>query len=411
MEASCGLGNAMTTIEHPNIVLILFDSLYAGAVKDHADKLPSLTALLGQSITYDQAFAVAPESGPARASLFTGLDMAAHGVWTDGVTLPKRETTLPEVFKRNGYDTWLVGRRQLAGVSHWTTEHARAQEYVHFDWAHGPLHRSRQNAYLAWLKAQASDRYDTIFPAQASPDDTVIPKCQRKAMADLPDTLSFNTWLGFQFCTRLKAQREGPFFGIASFVVGATGGAPDGGDVCHEELDSRALEHADGAIGAILNGVSDDTIVVVTAGRGTDGGTHVPLFIRMPRQSAKRVDGIVSTMDIAPTLYDAAQIVRPQRIQGRCLLSDPPRGWALIRSRHPDLPQKTELRAEDWKIIATQRQGNMSYELYDLNADPNAVDNLANGPHYGEALEHMIDLLIDSRVALEDRTEPRIAKF
>lgn len=401
----------MTTIERPNVVLILFDSLQEGAVEDHADKLPNLMALRAQGTSYHQAFVVGPESGPARASLFTGLDMAAHGVWTDGVALPKRETTLPEVFKRNGYETWLVGRRQLAGVSHWTTEHARAGEYDHFVWAHGPLHRSRQNAYLAWLKAQAPEVYVSIFPAQATPDDTVIPDRQRKAMADLPNTLSFNTWLGMQFCLRLKTKRQRRFFGIASFVVGATGGAPDGANACHEGLDERALRHADQAVGAIMNGLPGDTIVVVTAGRGTDGDTHVPLFLRMPKRSTKRVDGIVSTMDIAPTLYDAAQIVPPQRMQGRNLLSVSPRGWALMRLRHPDFPQKTELRTKDWKIISTQAQGKISYQLYDLSVDPKATNDLASRPEHGENLEHMIDLLIDSRVALEDRTEPRIAKF
>ena len=58
-----------------------------------------------------------------------------------------------------------------------------------------------------------------------------------------------------------------------------------------------------------------------------------------------------------------------------------------------------------------QTQGKISYQLYDLNADPDATHNLANDPNHANTLETMIDLMIDSRVALEDRTEPRIAKF
>ena len=401
----------MSTPERSNVALILFDSLSTPALEAYKDQLPNLSKLQADSITFTNAFSSSPESGPSRASLFTGLDMSAHGVWTDGVTLPKRGITMPEVFQRNGYQTWLVGRRQLAGVSNWTTEHARPYEFHHFDWAHGPLHRSRQNAYLAWLQEHHPAEYNAIFPKQADPDDTVIPTWQRKAMMGLPDALSFNTWVGAQFLARLSSCEATPFFGVASFVVGDSGGARAADTDCFEGLDAPALEQADKAIGEILDNLPADTIVVLTAGRGTDASTHVPLSIRMPDQPSAKVHGLVSSMDIAPTLYDATWIVRPQRIQGQNLLTAPPRGWALTRLRHPDRPQKTELRTKDWQITMIQTQGKISYQLYDLNADPNAKHNLANDPDHAETLEAMIDLMIDSRVALEDRTEPRIAKF
>ena len=401
----------MNTAERSNVVLILFDSLGMHALQSCKDKLPNLSRLQADSVTFTSAFSCSPESGPSRASLFTGLDMSAHGVWTDGVTLPKREITMPEVFQRNGYRTWLVGRRQLAGVANWTTEHARPYEFHHFDWAHGPLHRSRQNAYLAWLQEHHPTEYNAIFPKQADPDDTVIRPWQRKAMMDLPSALSFNSWVGAQFLERLSSCEATPFFGVASFVVSNSGGARVADRDCYEGLEMLALEQADEAIGYILDNLPTDAIVVLTAGHGTDASTHVPLSIRMPDQPSAKIHGLVSSMDIAPTLYDATRIVRPQRIQGQNLLTTFPRGWALTRLRHPDLPHETELRTKDWQITMIQTQGKISYQLYDLNADPNATHNLANDPDHVETLETMIDLMIDSRVALEDRTEPRIAKF
>ena len=405
----------MNSVERPNFVLVLFDSLSGTTLNDHMDRLRSLRSFRDKSICFNKAFSCSSESGPARASLFTGLDMAAHGVWTDGVTLPARELTLPAVFQRNGYDTWLVGRRQLAGVSNWTTEHARPHEYHHFDWAHGPLHRSRQNAYLTWLQTEAPDAYTAIFPAQANPDDTDIPAWQRRAMAALPVELCFNTWVGNQFSARLSAHTESPFFGVVSFVVGATGGARDGDSACLETLDDRALMQADTALGRLLDQLPDNTIILVTAGRGNDGATIVPLCLHAPGHSARMINGIVSTMDIAPTLYDVAGIVHPQRIQGQDLLKKPPRGWALTRLRHPDLPQETVLQTDDWKIVMTQAVGGANgfprYQLFDLQADPDRTCDLAEIPEHAETLEHLIDLLIDTRVALEDRTEPRIAKF
>lgn len=404
-----------------HVLLLVFDSLSQRDLARLSTDLPNLAALDRDGVRFANAYAPCPESGPARASLFTGLDMAAHGVWTDGVALPDHEVTLPERFAGAGYHTWLVGRRQLAGVSHWTTEHARPGEYAHFDWAHGPLHRSRQNAYLAWLEGQAPDHYAAIFPRQANADDTVIPAEQRAAMAALPDALSFNHWAGQQALARISgAPAKQPFFGIVGFVAGHTMGVPVAPGLCVETADDRALGQADHAIGTILEAAKDipNLLLAVTAARGavTDPGNalhrdalHVPLFLRSHTLTPKQIDGIVSTIDVAPTLYEMARVPPPPRIQGRALLSEAPRGWALARARHPDAPAETALIEGGWKLIL--RHDGASERLYDLAADPNEATNLAQDPAHQDTLDDMLDKMIDARVALEDRTEPRMALF
>ena len=49
--------------------------------------------------------------------------------------------------------------------------------------------------------------------------------------------------------------------------------------------------------------------------------------------------------------------------------------------------------------------------MFDLVSDPDERNDLAIDANYANDLEDMIDLMIDARCALEDRTEPRIAKF
>lgn len=398
--------------DRPNILLVAFDSLSAHDLGRHLDNLPTLRGLLEQSLSFTNAYTCCPESSPARASLFTGLDIAVHGLWTDGVTLPKRETPIAQVCAAQGYQSWLVGRRQLAGVSHWTTEHARAPEHHHFDWAHGPLHRSRQNAYLTWLQGAAPESYAEIFPAQADPDDTAIPPEQRQAMMALPDQLSFNTWIGQQACARIE---NAPFCGIIGFVVGQTMGATA---APVEALNPRSLQQADVALAAVLEALPKNTVIVVTAGRGSvsnpatphllqEAAIKVPLLIRLPIGQAQTVPDIVSTMDIASTLYELAGVQPPQRVQGKSLTSAPPRGWALSRLRHPDLAQQTALRTERWKLIVTHDAPDAT-QLYDLRTDAAETKNLAG---HEDQVEELMDLMIDARVALEDRLEPRIAKF
>ena len=326
----------------------------------------------------------------------------------------------PERFAGAGYHTWLVGRRQLAGVSNWTTEHARPYEYAHFDWAHGPLHRSRQNAYLNWLRDKVPDQYASIFPHQADPDDTDIPPNQRAAMRQLPDDLSFNHWVGQQVTKRIMDRpADKPFLGIAGFVVGDTMGAPSGSGPHIERVDECALAQADQAIDGIMKAANTlpNTILAVIAARGSsasDGGMLSPDTLRVPLlinglNGPTCQDDLIAPMDLAPTLYECAQVPPPPRIQGQSLLSTPPRGWALSRLRHSDVPRQTALTTAQWKLVVTH--DDRADLLYDLTNDPTEENNLAADQKHQCELDAMLDMMIDARVALEDRTEPRVALF
>ncbi len=407
----------------PNILLVAFDSLSAKTLAAYQDSLPALRNLREASVFFANAYATSPESSPARASLFTGLDIAAHGLWTDGVALPERETTLPAHFAGHGYRTSLVGRRQLAGVSNWTTEHAIPGEFHQFDWAQGPLHRSRQNAYLIWLQEEASETYSAIFPAQPNPDDTDIPAGQRAAIAELPDELSFNAWVGERICQQFSQPAKQPFFSIASLVVGVDMGAEPINVA--DAINERALIQADAALGKMLGTLPEDTILVVTSARGAmsdpaapqlaEPAIKVPLMIRAGNGMARQDERLVSTMDIAPTLYEIAGIKSPQRIQGRSFMNDSPRGWALVRTRNPGRDPQTALVTDRWKLVMLHGNPDAAlapvYHLYDLTNDPDEARDLSASPKHQGELEDMIDQMIDARVALEDRTEPRIASF
>jgi len=234
-------------------------------------------------------------------------------------------------------------------------------------------------------------------------------------MLALPDALSFNAWVGQQARTRIG---KAAFFGVLGFVVGETMGASA---APVEPLNLRALKQADQALQTLLPDLPKNTVVLVSAGRGNANDNHpagllreaaikVPLFFALPDGSAETVEQIVSTMDIAPTLYEAAQIHAPQRVQGKSLISSKPRGWSLSRLRHPSVVRETAFRFENWKLIASHGSSDTA-RLYDLSVDPAEANNLAACADHQDRLENMFDLMIDARVALENRLEPRTAKF
>ncbi len=428
----------MPVTDRPNILLAVFDALSKAALESYPGDLPALQALAAESRFFSNAYTPNPQAGPARASLFTGLDPFVHGVWTEGVALPDTEHTFPQRLAQAGYRTWLCGRRHLSGVSHWTTEPVRPYEYTHIEWAHGPVHRSRQNEYLKWLQAASPERYGAIFPLQPDPDDTTVPEDQYRAMATLDDELSFNHWAGQRLGSLITSHRGAePFLGIAGFVVGDALGAQSR-HANSESLDHRALRQADSALSHLMDcltasGHVDDTVVIVVAARGNHQEQHhasapalaesqlgVPLFIRQPSGERKVVDQYVSTIDVAATVIELAQLSLPPRMQGVSLLKDgAERGWVLSRERTQSPGGQrlwhSALIIDDWKLVVThgsaQSNAPTEYRLYNLGADKQETNDLAGESAYAAKLEDMIDKMIDARCALEDRTEPRIAKF
>ncbi|MDE0110783.1 MAG: sulfatase-like hydrolase/transferase, partial [Albidovulum sp.] len=150
----------------------------------------------------------------------------------------------------------------------------------------------------------------------------------------------------------------------------------------------------------------------------------VPLLMRRAGLERQIVDAPVSTMDIAPTILDVAGLPIVPRMQGKSLIgvlsgSRAPRGWAMSRLRRGSSSQvrnwQTALRANNLKLVvchgATRGAIPATYRLFDLDADPNELENLAGKEAHAADLEDMIDQMIDARCALEDRTEPRIAEF
>ena len=135
-------------------------------------------------------------------------------------------------------------------------------------------------------------------------------------------------------------------------------------------------------------------------------------------------NALVSTIDVAPTILEIAGLPIAPRIQGKSLLgvlsgSKAPRGWALSRLRRRSSSQsrnwQTALRVNNMKLVVshgvTKDAVSACYRLFDLDADPNELEDLSGREAHAAELDDMIDRLIDARCELEDRTEPRIAEF
>ncbi len=97
----------------PNVVFIMTDeqnlrglSCYRGTVC----QTPSVDRLAAEGVLFERAYCSYPVCMPSRAAFMTGRYPHVNGVRSNGIPLPERETSLPEVFRAAGYTTALCGK-------------------------------------------------------------------------------------------------------------------------------------------------------------------------------------------------------------------------------------------------------------------------------------------------------------
>ena len=102
-----GEGPGARAAPPPSVLLVTLDTTRADAVAPEAarDDTPNLARLAESGVRFAQAYATAPETLPAHASLLTGVYPAAHGVHENGRTLDERHPLLAVELRRAGYAT------------------------------------------------------------------------------------------------------------------------------------------------------------------------------------------------------------------------------------------------------------------------------------------------------------------
>jgi len=138
-------------------------------------------------------------------------------------------------------------------------------------------------------------------------------------------------------------------------------------------------------------GLASRTVVIVTGDHGEAFGEHetrfhattvyeellrVPLMIRVPRVAPRRVDAMVSLVDLGPTILDLAGLPTPASFMGESLTPFL-RGLEVDRRRPVVAESGRQMRAmyfaDGMKLITDIATG--SVELYDLARDPGELDN------------------------------------
>jgi len=327
----------------PNTVMILVDDLGYGDLSSYGAtdlKTPHIDSLVTAGMRFDNFYANCPVCSPTRASLLTGRYpdlVGVPGVIRTHITsnwgfLAPRAVLLPKLLNRAGYHTAIVGKWHL-GLESPNTPNERG-----FDHFHGFLGDMMDDYY-------AHRRHGINY--MRLNDKQIDPKGHA---TDL-----FTQW-SIDYI-REHAKRKQPFFLYLAYNAPHTPIQPP--KEWLERVKRRQkvisekraklvalIEHMDDGIGKVISslketGLYDDTFIIFTsdnggqtgvganngplrAGKGTmyEGGIRVPMCAVWPGRikPGSRSDRLALTMDLFPTVCEAAGVVVDNEIDGRSIL-------------------------------------------------------------------------------------------
>jgi arylsulfatase A-like enzyme len=381
-----------------NVLLIVVDTLRADHLGTYGYPRPTsprMDELAARGARFANARAASSWTLPSVASLFTGVYPAVHGAESVGTVVSERLRTMPEAFRDAGYATAAVS----ANPAFVTPTQGFARGFQRFDVLHGPPTERESPA------AVSDSSLESWFVGATAKDVTTA---ALGWLAARPPAQPFFLYLHYfdphaayspppEMARRFGVADGDPLAGPAQWPVllARTPPAPDVLGTLVALYDAEVAS-TDAAIGRLLDGlprgVTDSTIVVVTADHGEEFEEHggmqhgrtlfdellrVPLVIAGPGVPQKlQVDAPVSLVGLWPTIAALAGAGAPTDAVAHASFAPllrgagaPPPVFADLDERYPGDPQRHRralIEGSRKLLMDTQRGA----ALYDLGQDP-----------------------------------------
>ena len=383
-----------------------------------------------------------------------------------------------------GYVCGLVGKLHLA-AAHRRVEPRADDGYSVFRWNHRPVRRDywppEADAYRAWVEGRGGDldsltggevyrvtsHYEVLDPGVPTEFHQTT-WCAEEAIEfirqppDRPWLLSVNPFAPHppldppaSSVRRIdRAALRPPRFRPGDLDTQralATVDHQTGTAVVPDDYDWRTVvaaylaqvELIDEQVGRILaaladSGQRDDTLVIFSSDHGEmlgdhglvlkgcrfyEGAVRVPLIVSWPGvvDGGRRSAALVSLLDLAPTLLEAADVGVPESMHGRSL-------WPLLRGELADEEHRSFVRCEyhdaldlphgshgdmlfDGRHKLSVYHGHETGELYDLEVDPDEFDNLWFDPARQALKTELMRRLFADVVLSHDYGPARVGRF
>lgn len=407
-----------------NVLLIVVDTLRAdhlGCYGYARDTSPHIDALAAQGVVFDPLIAPAIPTHPSFVTINTGQYPITHGVVAHGGTrgVSRSAPWLPSLMQKAGYTTcamdnlgeWRYGFSQ--GYEFYIDPTRRRALSINCD------NREINRRAIPWLKQHAGERF-FLFVHYWDPHTPYLPPRAYRSLfyqgnpCD-PDNHSLDALMDHPLG---RTWRETWLNTLGDGITDAE---------YLKALYDAEIRYCDEGIGKLLRTLdalklAGDTLVVLTSDHGElmyrhgiffdhhglyDGNLRVPLILRRPDLEPGRIAHLVAHVDLAPTLLDLCDIPVPNAMEGVSLTpwlrgetTAPVRDFVV--SQECTWQMKWAIRTRTHKFILAREEDfyhTPLRELYDLNADPDELHNVApHDPETARALEQQLETWIADRM-------------
>ncbi|MBO9468142.1 choline-sulfatase [Tropicibacter sp. R15_0] len=428
----------------PNILIIMVDQLNGTLFPDGpADWLhaPNLKALAKRSTRFVNSYTASPLCAPGRASFMSGLLPSQTRVYDNAAEFASDIPTYAHHLRRAGYYTCLSGKMHFVGPDQlhgfeerlttdiypadfgWTPDYRKPGERI--DWWYHNM-GSVTGAGVAEISNQMEYDDEVAHHAKMKLYDLARGKDGRPWCVTAsfthphdPYVARRKYWDLYEDCEHLDP--EVPAMGYEDHDPHSKR-IFDANDwrsyeVTEENIrrSRRAyfanISYLDDKIGellAVLEDTRQEAVVVFVSDHGDmlgerglwykmsffEGSSRVPMMIALPDGQGQRVDAPVSTIDLCPTLAELAGAdmgeIAPWT-SGESLVP-------LMNGGERSAPVAMEYAAEaSYAPLICLRYGKWKYtactldpeQLFDLEADPHELTNLADHPSHAGTMEAM----------------------
>ncbi len=464
-------------MQRPNLVFLLSDDHAAHAISAYGsvvNRTPHIDAIAAAGVRFDSMFATNSLCAPSRASILTGTYSHVNGVTTLDTPIDAGQPTFVDQLHEVGYRTGFVGKWHMGegpghdpqGFDHWEVLIDQG-EYV------DPRFRSAdgvrtETGYatdlitdlaLRWVDSLEGDEPWCVFIWHKAPHRSWVPDDAHRGMyaepIRVPDTFTDNLD-GRSETARRAAMRVADHLNAEDLKEPVPQGLSSEQEALWKyqrfmEDYLACVASVDDNVGRVhdwlaARGDVEDTVVVYGSDQGFFLGDHgwfdkrfmyeesirMPFVLSYPRSvAAGQVHGgIVTNVDIAVSLLDAAGAARHPRMQGRSFWPElvgapspepPVEGFYYRYWMHDDgahhVGAHYGYRTDRHTLIYFYNDGlgipgcsderhPAEWELYDLLEDPDQVHNVVDDPAYAAVRAELEAALWRAQAAVGDAPHP-----
>lgn len=412
--------------KQPNVIVILADDMGWNDVGYHGSevKTPTLDRLIREGVELNNYY-VHPACSPTRSALMTGKSALRLGILNPisknaEKGLPLSETIMPQYFKKNEYQTWLVGKWHLGRFKKENWPNNRGFDHFYgfltgaigyFDHVHGGGYdwqrngeNLREEGYTTHLMTKEAIKLieerkkdkpfllDLSYAAPHLPNEApAITTAEYDHIADKKRSIhaAMITEMdkGIQQIYE-TLEKEGLLDNTIIWFSSDNGGLNAPPNVRKNHLVVKMAEmwgrpipnkYHEFVRGNIEDGASDNN--PLKGGKQTvyEGGVRVPAFIYAPKLlKQQKIESRITINDLLPTLASAVALDNFDFKE-----KDGRSQWDFLRGKttQADIPDfviqakgNYAFYRDSWKIIVKVGK---KPELYDLSKDPTEQNNIA----------------------------------